>query len=162
MNETLTSDTQRPTTRPAAVQNPLTLVMTTKSEADHQAVTALLQHIQSAPPDKNPIWVALDRLRTVHFARFVFLENRQLAVITTYDGSFEDYINEFIDAIGDVFNALLQHMKDASPLPVQQHREAFLEFVRTHDLRAIEPFYSAYPRATVLDIHAALEDAGAE
>jgi hypothetical protein len=24
-------------------------------------------------------------------------------------------------------------------------------------LRAIEPFYSAYPKATVLDIHAALE-----
>jgi len=98
-------------------------------------------------------------LRTVHFARFVFLEHNQLAVITTYDGSFEDYINEFIDAIGDVFNALLKHMKDASPIPVQQHRQAFLDFVRAHDLRAIEPFYSAYPRATVLDIHAALENA---
>jgi hypothetical protein len=159
MKEPDTPETQPPVTRPAAVQNPLTLVMTIKSEADHQAVAALLQKIQSAPSDKNPIWVALERLRTVHFARFVFLENRQLAVITTYDGSFEDYINEFIDAIGDVFNALLAHMKDAPLLPVQQHREAFLEFVRRHDLRAIEPFYSAYPRATVLDIHAALEEA---
>ena len=159
MKDPVPSETPAPGSRPAAVQNPLTLVMTLKSEADHQAITALLQKIQSAPPDKNPIWVALERLRTVHFARFVFLEHSQLAVITTYDGSFEDYINEFIDAIGDVFNALLAHMKDAPPLPVQQNRAAFLAFVKAHDLRAIEPFYSAYPQATVLDIHAALEEA---
>jgi hypothetical protein len=132
--------------------------MTIKSEGDFTQLSALLTQIQSAPPDKNPIWVALNTLKTVHFARFVFLEkNTKLAVITTYDGSFEDYINEFIDSIGDVFNALLAHMKDASPIPVQQNRKAFLDYVRANDLRAIEPFYSAYPRATVLDIHAALE-----
>ena len=103
--------------------------------------------------------MALNKLNTVHFARFVFLEqNTKLAVITTYDGSFEDYINEFVDEIGDVFNALLAHMADAPPLPVQQNRQAFLDYVKKNDLRAIEPFYSAYPKATVLDIHAALEN----
>ena len=142
-----------------AVQNPLTLVMTIKSATDAQALAAMLHKIQSAPPDKNPIWVALTKLNTVHFARFVFLENKtKLAVITTYDGSFEDYINEFIDEIGDVFNALLAHMADAPPLPVQQNRQAFLGYVRANDLRAIEPFYSAYPKATVLDIKAAVGD----
>jgi hypothetical protein len=30
--------------------------------------------------------------------------------------------------------------------------------VRRNDLRAVEPFYSAYPKATVLDIKAALGD----
>jgi hypothetical protein len=145
---------------PKAVQNPLTLIMTIKSPEDAKALKALLAQIQGAPPDKNPIWVALEKLKTVHFARFVFLANdTQLAVITTYDGSFEDYINEFIDSIGDVFNALLAHMKDGSPIPVQKNRQAFLDYVRKNDLRAIEPFYSAYPKATVLDIHAALEQA---
>lgn len=149
-----------PTAAPHAVQNPLTLIMQIKSPADQQALTALLQKIQSAPPERNPIRIALDKLKSVHFARFVFLEdNRALAVITTYDGSFEAYINEFVDEIGDVFNALLAHMEGAPPLPVQQNRQAFLEYVRANDLRAIEPFYSAYPRATVLDIHAALEQA---
>jgi hypothetical protein len=142
----------------ATVQNPLTLVMTLKSEASAREVQGLLHKIQSAPPDKNPIWTALNKLKTVHFARFVFLEqNTKLAVITTYDGSFEDYVNEFIDEIGDVFNALLAHMADASPIPIQQNRQAFLDYVKKNDLRAIEPFYSAYPKATVLDIHAALE-----
>ena len=144
--------------KPKAVQNPLTLVMTIKSPEDSAALAKLLQEIQSLPPDKNPIWVALTKLNTVHFARFVFLEkNTKLAVITTYDGSFEDYINEFVDEIGDVFNALLSHMTDAPPLPVQKNRQAFLAYVRANDLRAMEPFYSAYPKATVLDIHAALE-----
>lgn len=151
---------QTATPASATVQNPLTLIMTIKSEADFKALNALLHQIQSAPPEKNPIWVALTKLNTVHFARFVFLENNtKLAVITTYDGSFEDYINEFIDEIGDVFNALLAHMKDASPIPVQKNRQAFLDYVRANDLRAIEPFFSAYPKATVLDIHAALEQA---
>ena len=87
------------------------------------------------------------------FARFVFLANNtQLAVITTYDGSFDQYINDFIDEIGDVFNALLAHMSEAPPLPVQKHRAEFLAYVKANDLRAIEPFYSAYPTATVLDI----------
>ena len=142
----------------STVQSPLTLVMAIKSEQDAAELAGLLQKIQSAPPDKNPIWTALNKLKTVHFARFVFLENNtKLAVITTYDGSFDDYINEFIDEIGDVFNALLAHMADSPPLPVQQNRQAFLDYVRKNDLRAIEPFYSAYPQATVLDIHAALD-----
>jgi len=142
-----------------SVQNPLTLIMTVKSAADSQVLQALLHKLQSAPPALNPIWTALNKLNTVHFARFVFLDaNMKLAVITTYDGSFEDYINEFIDEIGDVFNALLAHMSDAPPLPVQQNRQQFLDYVRANDLRAIEPFYSAYPKSTVLDIKAAVGD----
>ena len=142
-----------------SVQSPLTLIMTVKSAADSAFLQALLHKLQSAPPEQNPIWTALNKLNTVHFARFVFLDNNmKLAVITTYDGSFEDYINEFIDEIGDVFNALLAHMSDAPPLPVQQNRQAFLDYVRANDLRAIEPFYSAYPKATVLDIKAAVGD----
>ena len=137
----------------SAVQNPLTLIMNIKSAADYQQLNGLLQKLQSAPPALNPIRVALDKLKTVHFARFVFLANNtQLAVITTYDGSFDSYINDFIDEIGDVFNALLAHMSDAPPLPVQKNRDAFLAYVTANDLRCIEPFYSAYPTSTVLDI----------
>src|SRR5262245_10915893 len=75
------------------VANPLTLVMNI-APGDHYArLKALLDNIQSMPPDKNPIVKALDHLGIVHFARFVFLGEKQLAVITTYDGDFEDYID---------------------------------------------------------------------
>jgi hypothetical protein len=142
-------------TSPAAmaVQSPLTLVMPVKSPEAQQQLAQTLQQVQALPPDQNPIVAALDNLKTVHFARFVFLEdNTRLAVITTYDGDFDRYINDFIDHIGQVFDLLLQFMADAPPLPVAEHRQEFLDYVRAHDLRCIEPFYSAYPDKTVLDI----------
>jgi hypothetical protein len=134
------------------VQSPLTLVMNIRSTDDHRILQAKLGNLQSLPRDRNPVIMALDKIATVHFARFVFLDETRLAVITTYDGDFAAYINEFVDHIGDVFNDLLQHMADAPPLPVQQHRQEFLDYVLRNDLRCLPPFYSAYPERTVLDI----------
>jgi hypothetical protein len=135
-----------------AVANPLTLVMKIKSDDDYRTLKGLIASIQALPPDKNPILVALNEIGTVHFARFVFIEERLLAVITTYDGDFDRYIDAFIDSIGEVFDKLLTHIADAPPLPVSQHRREFLDFVRKNDLTAVPPFYSAYPDLKVLDI----------
>ncbi len=141
--------TQQP---PQPVQNPLTAVMTAKSPEDYAALRQLVEHLQSLPPEQNPVEVALTKLGTVHFARFAFLGNDQLAVITTYDGDFEVYINEFIDEIGDVFNALMAYVVDAPPLPVQTYRQEFLDYIRAVDRGCVGTFYSAYPERTVLDI----------
>ncbi|MEP6766888.1 MAG: hypothetical protein ABJB66_21405 [Gemmatimonadaceae bacterium] len=141
-------------------QNPLTLIMKIKSPADAAALKGMLTKFLSLPRNQNPIDVALDKLAKVHFARFVFLDDdTRLAVITSYDDSFEDYINDFIDTIGDIFNALLAHMSDASPIPVQQHRAAFLEYVRANDLTSFGAFYSAYPTLGVKTILANARDA---
>jgi hypothetical protein len=134
------------------VASPLTLVMTIKSEQDYQQLRALLEHFQSLPPDENPLAVALTKLSMVHFARFVFLNDRQLAVITTYDGNFNDYIDAFVNEIGQVFDQLLVHMQDAPPIPVSMHPGEFLAYVQQHDLTCIPPFFSAYPGLKVLDI----------
>jgi hypothetical protein len=137
---------------PPPVQNPLTVVMKAKSPEDYVALRRTVEHLQSLPPDQNPITVALNKIGTVHFARFAFLNNDQLAVITTYDGDFAVYINEFINEIGDVFNALMAHVESAPPLPVQTYREEFLDYIRAHDFRCVGRFYSAYPDRTVLDM----------
>jgi len=148
------------TTELKPVQNPLTLIMKIKSSADYEQLNQLLQQIQSLPPAQNPIAVALTKIATVHFARFAFFENNtKLGVITSYDGDFDTCINEFINEIGDVFNKLLLHMENAPPLPVQTYRKEFLQYVRDNDLPILQPFYSAYPTLTVLDI---LELAGSE
>ncbi|MGH3528231.1 MAG: hypothetical protein ACRDQI_18125 [Pseudonocardiaceae bacterium] len=137
---------------PPPVQNPLTMVMKAKSPEDYAALQQLIAHFQSLPPEQNPVTIALTKISTVHFARFAFLGNDQLGVITTYDGDFAVYINEFIDTIGDVFNALMAHVESASPLPVQTYRQEFLDYVHSVDVGCVGTFYSAYPERTVLDI----------
>lgn len=137
---------------PELVASPLTLVMTIKSDQDYLQLKALIEGMQRLPPNQNPIAVALTKLSMVHFARFVFLSENQLAVITTYDGSFDDYIQAFVNQIGKVFDGLLAHMKDAPPLPVEEHQMEFLAFIKSHDLTCVPPFYSAYPGLKVQDI----------
>jgi hypothetical protein len=146
---------------PAPKQNPLTLIMTIKSPQDAAVLRAMLNKFLNMPRNQNPIDVALDKLAKVHFARFVFMDNdTRLAVITSYDDAFEDYINDFVNTIGDIFNALLAHMADAPPLPVQQNRQAFLDYVKKNDLRCEGTFYCAYPTLgvkTILANAAAME-----
>ena len=133
------------------VQQPLTLVMPVRPEAS-AALRAEVEELQALPRERNPVTIALDTLQTVHCARFVFIDDERLAVITTYDGDFERYIMDFVDHIGPVFDRLLQHMVDTPPLPVRAHREEFLAYVREHDLVCVPPFYSAYPTRSVVDI----------
>jgi hypothetical protein len=145
---------------PDPVARPLTLVMDIEPPDGFPKLKALIEKLQGLPPDQNPIAVALTRLATVHFARFVFIGETKLAVITTYDGSFEDYIHSFVNNIGKVFDMLLPHVQDAPPLPVEAHRDEFLAFVEKYDLKCIPPFYSAYPGLKVLDILTLEKQAG--
>jgi hypothetical protein len=134
------------------VQNPLTLVMPIRSSEGREALRSTIEGLQSLPSGENPITRAFEALGTVHFARFVFLDDTRLALITTYDGDFGAYVNDFVEHIGPVFDLLLEHMVDPPPVPVQLHPREFLDYVRRNDLGCLPPFYSAYPDRTVLDI----------
>ena len=144
--------------------SPLTLVMDIK-DGKFAELKKMLEDLQSLPPDKNPVVVALNKLRTVHYARFVLLNNRQLAVITTYDGSFDDYIDSFVLTIGDIFDKILAHVTDwpaNTSVKAPENRQKFLDYVKAHDLKSVGPFYSAYPELGVLDILAMQKKAAAK
>jgi ABC-type sugar transport system permease subunit len=66
-------------------------------------------------------------------------------------------LSNYVDLLGDAFNAILAHAKDAPPLPVQQHRDEFVAYAAANNLTSVLPFYSAYPNLTVLDILALAE-----
>lgn len=134
------------------VSNPLTLVLKIKSNDDFQKLKALIGQMQALPSEQNPIAIALTKIGTVHFARFVFLSEQELAVITTFDQDFGEYITSFVNEIGHVFDRLLVHVKDSPPLPVQEHPEAFKEFVRMNDRKCEGTLYSAYPEWGVQDL----------
>jgi len=135
-------------------QTPLNLVMPIKSGAApalHQLLTAV------SAQANNPVGRALTGLGNVHHAQFVFLENdTRLGVLTWYDGTFDDYILSFVEHIGGIFNAILQHIDGGDALlPVEVHRDAFLAFIAAHDHKCVHAF-SAYPGQRVFDVKDAL------
>ena len=129
-------------------QNALNLVLNVKQPVAENAAN-LRAAISQLTPD------GLNNVGTVHFARFLFLDNdSKFLVFTSYDGNFVDYVRAFIRETGDMFNALLSYVElpeGETILPVQQHEEAFVKFVQQNDVKS-EAFYSAYPKLTVLNI----------
>ena len=132
-----------------AVQNPLTLVAKLKSPEDSQHLQQAL--LANAAAMKE----GLDAVGTVHFARWFFLDNDMTVILVTeYDGPFDVYVKDFIAKVGNLFNALLQHVTDPPALPVQQFPDAFVAWVNQHNIVPLLPLYSSYPSLTVLNIQA--------
>ncbi len=147
---------------PGSVVNALTLVMKAKDSASAAELKKVVTGLQNLPPARNPVLQALNRLGNVHDARFVFLDDEHLAVITTYDDDFNTYIDQFVDEIGGVFDKILGHVEGGGPLvPVGEHREQFRAFVAEHDRPVVGVFYSAYPALRVRDVKALQLKAGA-
>ena len=146
--------------------NPLTLVFDLKDGTDIKQLGGILVSL------KPTIEAAMTSIGTVHYARFVVLDastqNLQpgprgpykLAVITTYDGDFDAYIQDFVNNIGDIFDALLAFTPDGGSLvPVKDNVAAFTEYVSKNDASRNPPNdafteYSAYP-CTVQQVLAA-------
>ena len=106
------------------------------------------------PEAKNPITQAMNRLGTVHNARFAFVGDH-LLIITVYDGDFNEYIDLFIDELGCVFTKLLVHLEGwPEGKTVQENRQLFLDFIRKHDIPTIGELYRAYPGLGVEQIKA--------
>lgn len=143
------------------VQNPLTALFPIKA-AD---VDALRQQLETGAIDPD----GLNAVGTVHFARiFVFQANNPAgvpaniaAVITTYDGPFAPYIQDFVDqpGVANFFNAFLSVVDDpaaAGLIPVTKNAAAFATFVQKYDVtnpaNTWGQWYSAYPTLTVQNI----------
>jgi hypothetical protein len=127
------------------VQNALNLYLPLKNPTQMPALLAMLQAAHAHVTE------ALASLHYVHFARFLPMpDGSALWVITEYDGGLQNYVMDFVAVLGDAFNAILDYVKGAPPLPVERHAREFVAFVRTHNIPA--PAWSAYPSVTVIDI----------
>ena len=127
---------------------------------------ALREKLENNPIDP----AALDEVGTVHFARiFVFapdnasgISQTSAAVITTYDGAFAPYIQDFVNqpSVAAFFVGFLEVVDDPAAkglIPVTKNAAAFAAFVLKYDNTnpAKQPWgqwYSAYPKLTVIDI----------
>ena len=130
-------------------QNQLTLVTVIEPGYEHR-VRAVMSAIDSyanrlAPPG------SLIGISTIHFVRWLVIDDgRRLMMVSDYDGSWENYIDEFAEMIVSGLDAIWE---TAIGFPPDGARDlpAFKRFLRSHQVPA-EVFFSAYPDETVLNI----------
>jgi hypothetical protein len=99
----------------------------------------------------------LARVRTIHFARWVFLDGRKRVVFfSNYDGSLEAYMDDFINKVGFGLNLIFSNgigyprtnflIKDGC-----SDERKFKEYLRRHQLPT-QVWYSACPGLTAVDL----------
>jgi hypothetical protein len=96
-------------------------------------------------------------VKTIHFARWVFLDNKhRLFFASNYDGSLENYMDDFIDKIAWALNIVFSNGVDYPEtrflvLDGANDEQVFKRFNLTHQL--VTPFwYAAYQGLTALNI----------
>lgn len=99
----------------------------------------------------------LGRIRTIHFARWVFVAGRERMVFfSNYDGSVDSYMDDFINKTGFGLNASFSNgigypttnwlIKDGSA-----DERKYKEYLRRHTIPT-QVWYKAYPGLTAIDL----------
>jgi hypothetical protein len=138
----------------ATEQLPFLLILPIKSRLAYAEVELLL-HARSHKTQKD-----LAAVGTPHFAQFIPLGNKQIGFFTVYDGSFDQYIEDFTKHMGPVFDLVFKFTQDPPPSPCRKHVQEFIDFGKRINLSPIG-FYKAYPGLSVQDIHALIADSKA-
>jgi hypothetical protein len=133
----------------APTQNTLCAIFEVLSPNDAAQLRGLM--MQAAPQ----VLQAFSAVGTVHFARFLFLKNEtQFGIITVFDGTFEKYSRDFVNILGQVFDALLAHVVggDSSLIPVKDHFDQFHKIVASSNYAPPSIWYCAYPKLTTPNV----------
>jgi hypothetical protein len=112
------------------VQRMMNLIMPLKDKSAIGRALAALAIAQN----KDEIFAGLDNVGTVHFARFVIVDDN-ICMFSVYDGDFTNYIRDFIATIGSVFDAVVSLVEGGEAvIPSEHNIEAFIDWVHAHDL----------------------------
>lgn len=99
----------------------------------------------------------LGRVRTIHFARWVFLDDKtRVAFASNYDGSHEAYMDDFINKVGWGLNLSFSNgvgWPRTAWLLFQgcRHEQRFKRYQRRHQVRT-QVWFKAYPGLTLTDM----------
>jgi hypothetical protein len=99
----------------------------------------------------------LARVTTIHFARWVFLDDKKrLFFASNYDGSLDSYMDDFIDKVAFGLNVVFSNgvgypRTNWLVLDGAKDEQKFKYFIRRHEL-ATEVWYNGHPGLTALNL----------
>jgi hypothetical protein len=99
----------------------------------------------------------LARVHTIHFARWVYLDNRsRLFFASNYDGSLDSYMDDFINKVAFGLNLVFSNglgypRTRFLVLGGAKDEQVFKRFLRRHQIPT-EVWYKAYPGLTAFDL----------
>ena len=99
----------------------------------------------------------LTRVQTIHFARWVFLDDRRrLFFASNYDGSVESYMDDFINKVAWGINLVFSNgigypRTNWLILDGAGNEQKYKRVLRRHELPT-DVWYKAYPGLTVVDL----------
>ena len=99
----------------------------------------------------------LGRIRTIHFARWVFLqEKKRILFASNYDGSHEAYMDDFINkaawGLNLAFTCAIGYPRTRWIIKDGANRELKFKYTQRRHQRPTETWYNAYPGLTVYDL----------
>ena len=99
----------------------------------------------------------LGRIRTIHFARWVFLDGRRRVFFASnYDGSHEAYMDDFINKVGWALNLAftcgLGYPRTRWIIKDGADDELKFKYTQRRHQKPTETWYRAYPGLTVYDL----------
>ncbi len=100
----------------------------------------------------------LSRVRTIPFARWVVMdEKHRVFFASTYDGSHESYMDDFINKVGWGLNLIFSHgvgyPKTSWLIKEGASRELQFKYTQRRHQLGSEVWYKAYPGLTAVDLH---------
>jgi hypothetical protein len=118
-----------------------------------QVLAAIAERIAAGGPSP------LDKIGTVHFARWVVLpddaDGGNLLFTSNYDGSWDAYITDFAAQAAESFDAIYSNCV-GWPEGGATDIDAFKDYVRRHE-HSSDVYYRAYPMARVREVKSALK-----
>lgn len=108
-----------------------------------QQLKAVLANVQANPSQ------SIAKISTIHFARWVIIDNdTRLLFCSNFDGTFEDYIQDFVREIPEGLDAI---WGNCVGYPGSNPIEDFFKYINQYKF-ANNTFYAAYPHLTVPDV----------
>jgi hypothetical protein len=95
----------------------------------------------------------IQQVDTIHNARFVlFDDDTRLLVATVFDGTWDQYIDDFHTKLGKQWDAIFENVEGWPGLRSLEDTNAFISSVQVQ----ASQFYALYPQASTKDVQKAL------